>query len=75
MFKQMNRFLKGSALVGAVAGITALSFAGIAVQMGHSNFKQKAEKQLHILNLAYRRSKCESEMVGPLGFEPRTKGL
>ena len=42
--------LKATALVSAVAGITALSFTGIAIQMGHSNFKASAEKQLHILN-------------------------
>ena len=48
MFKLKS--LKATALVSAVAGITALSFTGIAIQMGHSNFKASAEKQLHILN-------------------------
>ncbi|MEK9727304.1 MAG: hypothetical protein VW397_04255 [Candidatus Margulisiibacteriota bacterium] len=33
-----------------ISGITILSLAGVAMQMGYANFKVKAEKQLHILN-------------------------
>jgi hypothetical protein len=49
----MQRFkqrLWGNIGVGLVSGITALSMAGVAMQMGYSHFKLKAEKQLHILN-------------------------
>jgi|TARA_B100001142_G_scaffold296539_1_gene318308 hypothetical protein len=44
------RVLKGNIGITLVTAITALSMAGVAMQMGYSNFKLKAEKQLHILN-------------------------
>jgi hypothetical protein len=40
----------GNIGISVIGGITALSMAGVAMQMGYSNFKVKAEKQLHILN-------------------------
>lgn len=40
----------GNIGITVVSGITALSMAGVAMQMGYANFKIKAEKQLHILN-------------------------
>ena len=40
----------GNIGLSLISGITALSLAGVAMQMGYSNFKIKAEKQLHILN-------------------------
>ena len=46
-FKQK---LIGNIGISLISGITALSLAGVAMQMGYSNFKLKAEKQLHILN-------------------------
>ena len=50
----LNRILKmnliGNIGISIISGITALSLAGVAMQMGYSNFKIKAEKQLHILN-------------------------
>lgn len=46
-FKQ--KFI-GNIGISLISGITALSLAGVAMQMGYSNFKLKAEKQLHILN-------------------------
>ena len=42
--------LIGNIGISLISGITALSLAGVAMQMGYSNFKLKAEKQLHILN-------------------------
>lgn len=41
---------RGNVGITLVAAITALSMGGVAMQMGYSNFKLKAEKQLHILN-------------------------
>ncbi len=49
MFKHIHK-LKGNIGLGVISGITALTMAGVAMQMGYSNFKIKAEKQLHILN-------------------------
>lgn len=40
----------GNIGISIIGGITALSMAGVAMQMGYSSFKIKAEKQLHILN-------------------------
>ena len=48
--KIINSTLTGNVGVTLISGITALSMAGVAMQMGYSNFKIKAEKQLHILN-------------------------
>ena len=42
--------LAGNIGITLISGVTALSMAGVAMQMGYSNFKIKAEKQLHILN-------------------------
>jgi hypothetical protein len=42
--------MAGNMGITLVSGITALSLAGVAMQMGYANFKIKAEKQLHILN-------------------------
>ena len=51
MFKHLIKStLKGNIGITLISGITALSMAGVAMQMGYSNFKIKAEKQLHILN-------------------------
>ena len=51
MFKHLFQSkLLGNIGISLVGGITALSMAGVAMQMGYSNFKIKAEKQLHILN-------------------------
>ena len=48
----IKRILKQklSGNIGIISGITALTMAGVAMQMGYSGFKIKAEKQLHILN-------------------------
>lgn len=48
--KIIRSVLKGNIGITLVSGITALSMAGVAMQMGYANFKIKAEKQLHILN-------------------------
>ena len=51
MFKHMKKWkLTGNIGVGVISGITALTMAGVAMQLGYSSFKAKAEKQLHILN-------------------------
>lgn len=51
MFKHFFKSrLMGNIGISVVSGITAISMAGVAMQMGYSNFKVKAEKQLHILN-------------------------
>jgi len=51
MFKHLFKSkLMGNIGISIIGGITALSMAGVAMQMGYSNFKIKAEKQLHILN-------------------------
>jgi hypothetical protein len=51
MFKLIpNHRLNANIGLSIISGITALSLAGVAMQMGYSNFKIKAEKQLHILN-------------------------
>jgi hypothetical protein len=51
MFKHLfNSKLMGNIGISIIGGITALSMAGVAMQMGYSSFKIKAEKQLHILN-------------------------
>jgi hypothetical protein len=51
MVKRMLKIkLIGNIGISIISGITALSLAGVAMQMGYSNFKIKAEKQLHILN-------------------------
>tara|TARA_Y100001935_G_C17303384_1_gene510718 strand:+ start:1919 stop:2380 length:462 start_codon:yes stop_codon:yes gene_type:complete len=51
MFKHLFKSkLMGNIGISIIGGITALSMAGVAMQMGYSSFKIKAEKQLHILN-------------------------
>lgn len=51
MFKHLFKSkLMGNIGISIIGGVTALSMAGVAMQMGYSNFKIKAEKQLHILN-------------------------
>ena len=42
--------LKGNVGTTIITAATAITFGGIAMQMGYSSFKIKAEKQLHILN-------------------------
>lgn len=42
--------LKGSVGAMVFSGLTLITFGGIAMQMGFSNYKIRAEKQLHILN-------------------------
>ena len=48
--KILNSKIAGNIGITLISGVTALSMAGVAMQMGYSNFKIKAEKQLHILN-------------------------
>ena len=50
MFKHAKQKLIANIGVGLISGLTAVSFAGVAIQMGFSGFKTRAEKQLHILN-------------------------
>ncbi|MGC6367451.1 MAG: hypothetical protein ACON35_05560 [Candidatus Marinamargulisbacteria bacterium] len=50
MFKHLKGKLIGNIGIGLISGLTALSFAGVGIQMGFSGFKARAEKQLHILN-------------------------
>ena len=45
-----SRHLRGSLGVSLITGITAITMAGVAIQMGFANYKLKTEKQLHILN-------------------------
>ena len=45
-----SRHLRGSLGVSLITGITAITMAGVAIQMGYANYKLKTEKQLHILN-------------------------
>ena len=47
---KLKKYIKGNIGIGLISGITALSFTGVAIQIGYTGFKQKAEKQLHILN-------------------------
>ncbi len=48
--KIKDKKIYGNIGISIISGITVLSLAGVAMQMGYSNFKVKAEKQLHILN-------------------------
>ena len=48
--KILKSKITGNIGITLISGVTALSMAGVAMQMGYSNFKIKAEKQLHILN-------------------------
>ena len=51
MFKKVfNKKVLGNIGLSIMGGITAITFAGVAMQMGYSSFKLKTEKQLHILN-------------------------
>ena len=45
-----SRRLRGSLGISLITGITAITMAGVAIQMGYANYKLKTEKQLHILN-------------------------
>jgi hypothetical protein len=45
-----SRRLGGSLGISLITGITAITMAGVAIQMGFANYKLKTEKQLHILN-------------------------
>ena len=47
---KLRKYLSGNIGLGLISSITALSFTGVAIQIGYTGFKQKAEKQLHILN-------------------------
>ena len=49
IYKVINKRILGNIGISIISGITALN-SSVAMQMGYSNFKVKAEKQLHILN-------------------------